>query len=189
VIKQAGSGAQLSRHDCNAHYRLLNAQALADLINATQPDVVETFKEWPSQQRRRYLATRSGISYKEDEFCFARKFDAERRGGFAGAALALGAYLQRNEFKRRTGETDLLLQRTPASPHPELLTVALRRGRQEDAEIHRKSKRPDSKARSSRARVAATLHGPVLLAGDFNLPRSTARSTAIISTDIRRICH
>jgi vancomycin resistance protein VanJ len=162
--KQTG-GSPLRVLTCNTHYHLLNPKSLADLINATHPDVV-ALQEWTSLNEKPVFGDGAWNMIKDGEFCLASKLHLRKVAQVSPETGWLSAICF--EIQTLTGGPIYLFNVHLASPHPAFRSALGREPRGSD-EVHRNSQRRLEGAQAVQ-RYAATLKGPVLLAGDFNLP-------------------
>ena len=165
AISKSQAGTPLRVLTCNTHYRLLNARALADLIDATHPDVI-ALQEWPSHNTKPVFGDAAWNLIKEAEFCLASKFPIRKFAEVSPEPGWLSAVCF--EIQTPAGGPIYFFNVHLASPHPAFQSALSREARGSD-EIHRNSQRRLEGAQAVQ-RYAATLKGPVLLAGDFNLP-------------------
>ncbi len=164
-VSKSPAGTPLRVLTCNTHYRLLNPKALADLIDATHPDVI-ALQEWPSHNAKPVFGDAAWYTIKDGEFCLASKFPIRKFAEVISEPGWLSAVCF--EIQMPTGGPIYFINVHLASPHPAFQSALSREARGRD-EVHRDSQRRLEGAQAVQ-RYAASLNGPVILAGDFNLP-------------------
>jgi vancomycin resistance protein VanJ len=157
-------GASLRVLTCNTHYRMLNPKGLADLINETHPDLI-ALQEWPTHNTKPVFGDETWYMIKDDEFCLASKFPIRKVAQISPEPGWLAAVCY--EVQTTSGPIHFFNTHL-ASPHPAFQS-ALNREPHGSVEVHRNSQRR-LEGTQALQRYAASLSGPVLLAGDFNLP-------------------
>jgi vancomycin resistance protein VanJ len=153
---------------CNVHYQELDADALAALLADSEPDIV-VLQEWRDRYRSRVFAGKGWHIRTVGELCLASRYPigavealphASFEGGMRGAVA-------RFELETPVGHVQIVNVHLD-SPHHGLEAILASRGR-DASRLRANSARRRTQSREI-LRWLQTRSGPLLLAGDFNMP-------------------
>jgi endonuclease/exonuclease/phosphatase (EEP) superfamily protein YafD len=149
---------------CNVHGGELDPSRLTDLILSVHPDII-FLQEWFPRDQLPLLGIRGWNSIVSGELCAATRFPIHRDGNFPSYFAAHYA------IETSAGTIDAFNVHL-SSPHYALRNVALGLPRGE-GDIQRNSRDRENEARQLNG-IIHSIQGPLLIAGDFNLPPDSA---------------
>jgi endonuclease/exonuclease/phosphatase (EEP) superfamily protein YafD len=185
LVGSTPQGPHLRVMTCNMHYRNVNPAPLMALVEAVRPDIV-ALQEWTRNKENDAALWKGWHFFGGQRLFLASRYPILRHQDLGDHSASQQGSIRRYELATPAGEVTLFSLHL-ASPR-EALTEFVRDSDKAAAEV-----RGETALRRLQmqhlAEEAATVHGPLLLAGDFNTPpesilfrRHYADSTDAFST-------